>query len=117
MNLSIVAGRLERPPAVRQLRAGDRIVTFEVLTPPEEGRAAEPAVPVVWPEPRAGVVDLDVGDEVVVVGRVRRRFFRVGSQIQSRTEVAAEQVLRPRQRVKLRRALESAAESIGDLGG
>lgn len=117
MNLTVVTGRVERPPAVRQLRGGERIVTFDVASPAEEGRPAEAAVPITWPEPASGLVPFDVGEEVVVVGRVRRRFFRVGPHVQSRTEVAAEEVLRPRQRVKLRRALESAAEALADYPG
>ena len=50
--------------------------------------------------------------EVVVVGRVRRRFFRSGGATQSRTEVVAERVARPRQAKRVRRPSTQAVEAI-----
>ena len=55
-----------------------------------------------------------------MVGRVRRRFFRVGGSTQSRTEVVAEKVLPLLQRDNAVAALADAGSALelirGDLG-
>ena len=99
MNVAIVRGCLSRPPEERVLPSGDRLVALEV-TVPHPGRRAE-GVPVVWPDAPESILRLDVGDEVVAVGRVRRRFFRAGQSTQSRTEVVAEAVAPVRQRKRV----------------
>ena len=43
--------------------------------------------------PRAGAATWAAGDEVLVTGRIRRRFFRAGGVTQSRTEVVATDVV------------------------
>ena len=55
---------------------------------------------------------LDAGDEVVVVGRVRRRFFRAGGATASRVEVEAEVVARARDRRRVQAALRRATETF-----
>ena len=40
-----------------------------------------------------GPANWPAGDRVTVVGRVRRRFYRVAKVISSRTEVVAEQIV------------------------
>src|SRR5260370_26606699 len=98
MNLVILRGALSRPPESRALRSGDVVVNYEVTVP---GRAGGPAtsVPVVWFSPPARAGELEPGTEVVVVGSVRRRFFRAGGATQSRTEGRADKVVSAR-RVK-----------------
>jgi single-strand DNA-binding protein len=54
------------------------------------------------------VAALDVDEEVVVLGRVRRRFFRTGGGTQSRTEVVADQVVLCRHSKKAAAAIERA---------
>jgi single-strand DNA-binding protein len=85
MNVVVVKGRLARP--ARCSVAGDDrlLVSWEVSTQ-APGQRAEP-VPAVWYDAPAWAADLDVGAEVAVLGRVRRRFFSAGGQTQSRTEV------------------------------
>jgi single-strand DNA-binding protein len=46
---------------------------------------------------------------VVVVGSVRRRFFRVGGATQSRTEVVADRVVAARRAREVRRMLGAAS--------
>lgn len=107
MNVTIVRGRLSRAPEPRDLPSGDHLVAYEV-TVDQPGSRAE-SVPVVWHDPPAAALALDAGDEVLVVGRVRRRFFRVtGGSTQSRTEVLAETVLPVRQAKRCRTALDKA---------
>jgi len=110
MNLAVLVGRLARPPEQRLLPSGDSLVAFEV-TIPRLGERAE-TVPVVWFGAPARAVEYGVDDLVVVVGRVRRRFFRTGPTTQSRTEVVAENVLSARHGRRARNALSAAAERL-----
>jgi single-strand DNA-binding protein len=113
MNLAVALGRLSRPPQQRELPSGDRLVSFEVTVRQEPGPAE--TVPVVWPDAPARAVDLDVGDEVVVVGRVRRRFFRAGGATQSRTEVVAEAVVPVGQRKRVSALLAGAHHQLDEV--
>jgi len=112
-NLVVLRGRLTRPAAVRALPSGDELVELEVSVP-RPGQRAESA-PVVWPDAPAAARELDVDEEVVVVGRVRRRFFRAGGATQSRTEVVAEAVV-PAARARRARAVVDKALARLDAG-
>ena|SRR5438045_2226043 len=112
MNVVTLRGRLSRPAEERTLPSGDRLVQLE-LTVPRPGDKAE-SVPVVCFDAPATVADLDVNDEVLVLGRVRRRFFRTGGGTQSRTEVVADQVVRSRYAKKVAAALDRAHQLIDD---
>lgn len=105
-NLVVLRGRLTRPAAVRALPSGDELVELEVSVP-RPGQRAESA-PVVWPDAPAAARELDVDEEVVVVGRVRRRFFRAGGATQSRTEVVAEAVVPAARARRARAAVDKA---------
>jgi len=113
VNLVVLAGRLARPAEVRELPSGDRLVAYE-LTVAREGARAE-SVPVVWFEAPASAADLDVDERVVVVGRVRRRFFRAGGSTQSRTEVVAETVVGARAAKQVRTAVGRAQAALLEL--
>ena len=113
MNVVVLQGSLTRPAEQRLLPSGDSLVGLEV-TVPRPGQKAE-SVPVVWPDAPASAADLDVGESVVVVGRVRRRFFRSGGSTQSRTEVVAEVVVQAR-RTKRARAAVAQAMALLDPG-
>lgn len=105
-NVVALVGRLARPPEFKELPSGDRLVTYEV-TVARDGERAE-GVPVVWFGAPLSAVDHDVDDAVVIVGRVRRRFYRAGGATQSRTEVVADTVVAARQAKRAAAALESA---------
>ncbi|MCU1485626.1 MAG: hypothetical protein JWN67_2372 [Actinomycetia bacterium] len=115
MNITVLQGYLTRPPEVRSLPSGDDLVAYEVTVPAAPGRHAE-SVPVVWfaAPPSAGTLEAE--SEVVVIGRVRRRFFRAGGRTQSRTEVVADQVVPARQAKRAARlvlaALSAAEEAL-----
>ena len=115
MNLTVVRGRLSRPASIRELPSGTRLASLDVTA--GRGVEGEPAdsVPVVWRDPPASAESLDTDDEVVVVGRVRRRFFRAAGVTQSRTEVEADVVLRSRQRARVQRAVTEAGATLEDL--
>ena len=93
-NIVILQGRLARPIAERSLPSGDRLTTID-LTVPAEPEAKPPSpkaegVPLAWFDAPTWLTTLDVGEELVVIGRVRRRFFRTPAGLQSRTEVVVE---------------------------
>jgi single-stranded DNA-binding protein len=110
MNLVIAVGRLTRPAELRMLPSGDRLVTLELTVPRETERAE--SVPVSWFDAPARAVDLDVDDEVLVVGRVRRRFVQSGGVSHSRTEVVADAVVPARQKKRVAAALERARDQL-----
>jgi len=105
-NVVVLRGRLTRPAALRLLPSGDQLVALEVSIR-REGERADTA-PVVWPDAPAAASALDVDQEVVVVGRVRRRFFRAGGSTQSRTEVVADVVVPANQNRRAKAALARA---------
>jgi single-strand DNA-binding protein len=110
LNVVVAAGRLTRPAELRVLPSGDRLVTMELTVPRDEGRAE--SVPISWFGAPARAADLDVDEEVIVVGRVRRRFFRAGGVTQSRTEVVADEVVPTRLAKRAAAALDRACDQL-----
>jgi single-stranded DNA-binding protein len=109
MNVVVLQGKLSRAPEERQLRES-MLATYEVTTRAPD----EPAVtaPVVWFDPPDSAWAFDAGDDVTVVGEIRRRFFRSNGRTDSRTEVVAHTVLPTRRKAQVSRAIERA---IADL--
>lgn len=117
MNVVVLRGRVSRPPEARELPSGDVLVAYEVSVGAGSGGADRTeTVPVVWPAPPAGATGIGAGEEVVVAGRVRRRFFRAGGVIQSRTEVVADQVVAARQRARAAKVVAAAVERLAGRG-
>ena len=110
MNIVVLRGTLSSEPRERLLPSGTVVTNWEVTTR-VEGKAQ--SVPVQWDTPTAAIRACSEGDEVVVTGRVRRRFFRAGGATASRTEVVASAFARPGQKVALAKLLERAAEQLG----
>jgi single-stranded DNA-binding protein len=111
MNVVVAVGRLSRPAELRVLPSGDQLVTLELTVPRETERAD--SVPVSWFRAPARAAALDVDEEVLVVGRVRRRFFTSGGATQSRTEVVADAVVPTRQNKRMAAALVRARDQLG----
>ena len=108
MNVAVVVGQVLSKPNERRLDSGEYATAFDVVTEGVEGRLT---VPVNWVTTvRALVAE---GDEVLVVGKVRRRFFQSSGHVQSRTEVLADSVVATRRKVAVRKALEAAVDAIG----
>jgi single-strand DNA-binding protein len=110
MNVVVLRGRLSRAPEERVLESGTRLVQYEVTIRNGEGPAE--TSPVSWMEAPATAAGMAAGDEVVVVGRVRRRWFRRASATESRVEVAAGVVIPARQRKKVDAALREAVATL-----
>jgi single-strand DNA-binding protein len=107
MNITVLHGTLSSEPRHRLLPSGDELISYEVSTELADGVAS---VPVVWLRPRRPPA-VATGDAVVVIGHVRRRFFRAAGGAASRTEVVASTVLKPDSR-RLAGLLTSSAETI-----
>lgn len=111
-NVVVLIGRLARPAETRELPSGDRLVAYEV-TVDRPGERAE-TVPVVWVGAPASAGDHDVDERMLVIGRVRRRFYRAGGSTQSRTEVVAEAVVNARHSKRAATALQRAQDRLAD---
>ena len=99
LNLVVVRGKVAVGAQIRPLADGTSQLQWDLAVGGERIPVTWAASPSELPEP---------GQEMLVVGRVRRRFFRVGEHTQSRTEVVAERVLSAADRRKTRRALDDA---------
>jgi single-strand DNA-binding protein len=110
INVVALEGQLARPAQQRVLPSGSRLVSLELTVRPSEGRAE--SVPVAWFDAPAWASDLDADTALVVVGRVRRRFFTSGGATQSRTEVVAERVAKTASGKRARAALAEACASL-----
>jgi len=109
-NLSILVGTLSRDPEARSLPSGSTVLALELTVHPDPGPAE--SVPVAWFDAPDAARTWAAGEEILVVGRVRRRFFRAGGATQSRTEVVAATVVPTRQAARSRRALTAAVAGL-----
>jgi single-strand DNA-binding protein len=108
VNLAVLAGTLSKAAEPRLLPDGSTVWELEVAIRPE-GKPAG-TVPVSWAAPAAGPGPRAwaPGDELLVVGAVRRRFYRAGGATVSRTDVLADAVVPARQRKKASAVLAAA---------
>ncbi len=115
-NVTVIRGNVHGEPHVRDLPAGGVVAQFDVTTRIRcDRQASSVSVPIAWTDPTTAQLGLLVsGAEVVVVGTVRRRFFRVGGSTQSRTEVVADAVIPTRRRKQVEAALREAADRLLD---
>lgn len=108
LDLAVVAGTLSSDPTTTELASGSVLYRYEVTARQPSGTDT---VPVVWFDPSRPPA-LGAGDAVVVVGRVRRRFFRAGGVTRSSTEIVASSVGRRASVKRAVAALESAAARL-----
>jgi single-strand DNA-binding protein len=117
VNLGVLCGPCSGPAEVRVLESGTRLATLAVRGPagpaPDERATSVPVT--VW-DPPAWVESLDAGDVVIVVGRMRRRFYQRPGGVGSRVDLEAELVGRARDRRRIDAALRKAYESLESLG-
>jgi single-strand DNA-binding protein len=109
VNVVVVRGTVSSPPDVRVLPSDAVLAQLQISTRLEAETLSMPVA--VW-SPASWVESLEPGDEVVVVGRVRRRFFRAAGAAASRVEVEAEVVARARDRRRVQAALRRASEAL-----
>jgi len=115
-NLAVIRGAVLHDPHVRELSAGGVVAQFDVTTRVvSDAKAVNVSVPIAWNDPSPAQLGVLVaGVEVIVVGTVRRRFFRVGGATQSRTEVVADSVIPTRRHKRVHAALHQAADRLLD---
>ena len=112
-NLVVLRGTLAAEARPRELPSGSVLTQFDLTT--RDGAGTQ-TVPVAWFDPPASGQALEVGAELVVIGSVRRRFFRAGGATQSRTEVVADKVVPVRRRRDVERALAACQAVLADVG-
>jgi hypothetical protein len=105
-NIVILVGEVTSPFVSRTLNDGSVVSSFDLATVTDEGRHT---VPIALVGESHVVTE---GALVCVVGVVRRRFFRSGSAVTSRTEVLASTVLSARRKAQVRKSVERA---LGNL--
>lgn len=113
LNMVIVIGKLARPLQVRSLPSGISLACFDVQV--ARGDDSTDTVPVALFEAADSVREWKAGLDLLVIGRVRRRFFRIGGGTQSRTEVVAEVALPLGQVDGVRSALTKAGTALAGL--
>jgi single-strand DNA-binding protein len=112
-NHAVLRGRISSAPDSRQLPSGSVVVQFDVSACDPDGHRV--SVPVSWADPPAARRDELAPDlEVVVVGWVRRRFFRANGSTQSRTEVVATDVVPARRRRTVAGAIGRVVDALVD---
>ena len=110
-NIVVLQGRLSRPPGRRELPSGDSLAALDLSVPALPGGRAD-SVPLVWFDPPAWVDRLDAGAELVVLGRVRRRFFRSGAGLSSRTEVVVDAAAPPSRPARVAAIMQRALSAL-----
>jgi single-strand DNA-binding protein len=114
LNVAVVRGVCSSPAEVRELASGETIAQLQVTTRTDDQAVSVPVS--VW-DPPAWVEALAAGDELLALGRVRRRFFRTPTGTASRVEVEADFVAKARDRRRAtaaRRRLEAALAPLDD---
>ena len=106
LNIVVLVGEVTSPPVSRDLADGSVVSTFDMATRTDAGRVSVPV------SVSGDGASAEVGSHVIVTGYVRRRFFRAGSGVASRTEVVASIATPLRRRAQVRRALESVTDEL-----
>ena len=112
MNVVVLQGILSSEPVERTLPSGLTIADWTVAT---EVDGAKLKVPVQWTEPNKAIQKFDEGDEVIVFGAVRQRFYQAGGTLISRTEVVGERVTKPTQKVATAKLLDAIDDELAQI--
>jgi hypothetical protein len=107
VNCVVLRGEVSNSPEVRELSSGKVVTTFNLSTSTGAGTWS---VPVSFEGTLAQTIT--DGSDVVVVGGVRRRFFRAAGSVQSRTEVSAAKVVASRKRAAARRVVDTMFDDV-----
>ena len=117
VNLGVLCGPCSTVPEIRVLESGTRLATLAIRCP--AGASADEratSVPVTVWNPPAWIDTLEAGEAVVVVGRLRRRFYQRPGGVGSRVDVEAAYIGRARDRRRIDAALRRTLEALEALG-
>ncbi len=116
LNLAVVRGPISSSPEIRVLASGSSVATIGVRAPAGEQMTSVPVS--VW-DPPAWIGELAPGDEVIVLGAVRRRFYKGAGGTGSRVDVEAVFVGRPgkRQLRSVARRIEATLAELTEMSG
>lgn len=109
INLAVLMGTVTSPLVSRELPDGTVMSTFDISTHLMAGRVSVPVS--IEGEPSVVLV----GSDVCVTGYVRRRFFRSGSAVTSRTEVVAHNVIPMRRMAQVRKTVERDLQDLLEI--
>lgn len=110
-NLVLLAGKLSSDPVQRELPSGDQLVQYEVTTTFESESTA--TVPVVWFTSDGTRPGGAAGSRVLILGTVRRRFYRSQGRTQSSTEVVASRIVVGTNKRSTQRLVAAAESALG----
>ena len=116
VNLAVLCGPCSGPAEIRVLQSGSRLASLALRCPTGAADERATSVPVTVWDPPAWVETLAAGDVIVVVGRMRRRFYQRPGGVGSRVDVEAELVGRARDRRRIDAALRRADQVLEALG-
>jgi single-strand DNA-binding protein len=111
-HLVLIEGVLSSEPARRELPSGTVLTMLEITSRGGGRRRLSTPVSVEGEQ----FVELAKGDAVVILGVVRRRFFRAAGATASRTEVVAEVIVRASDRRGRGRIMRRCEGLLADFG-
>jgi hypothetical protein len=114
VNLSVVCGACSAAPEFRVLDSGTRLASLAIRCPASGDRAT--SVPVTVWNPPAWLETLEPGETVVVVGRLRRRFYQRPGGVGSRVDIEADTIGRARDRRRIDAARRRAFAELEAWG-
>jgi len=115
VNQSLVLGELRTESEQRLLPSGTVAMSF-ALTVRVPGEPTT-SVPMVWYDPPQRAQQWKVGDQIVAVGVVTRRFFRGGGGLGSSTEVVVSRAQNRRHENKVASMVSAWRSSIDTICG
>ena len=113
-NVALIRGECSTTPDVRLLESGSRVASLAVRCPAADGRTT--SVPVTVWEPPSWVEALGPGDHVVVVGALRRRFYRGAGGVGSRVDLESTGIARTADGRRVRALVKRVAGLVDDFG-
>lgn len=116
INLGVVRGLCSDAPDVRELTSGRRLATISVRV--KTGDEPATSVPVTVWDPPGWVETIEAGEELLVVGRVQRRFYRSASgATAAKVELVADALARATDRRRVVGVLRRAERALASLDG
>jgi len=113
LNMVVVIGSLAKPMQVRSLPSGLSLASFDLMV--RRADQSADTVPVALFDTPEHLPEWTAGQEILAIGRVRRRFFRVAGSTQSRTEVVAGKVVALTHKDSVCSALTGAGSALAGI--